>query len=121
LVNHYFSGQQGSLTPACRVEPVIDDDVAFIYNTIVTNKCPFAVRSGGHLRTPGSSSVDGGVLIDLARLNAVDIAEDEQSVTIGGGCTWVDVYRAVEAEGLSVVGGRVDHVGVGGLLTGGMK
>ena len=91
----------------------------FIYNIVREEKCHFAIKSGGHARTPGTSNADGGVTIDLVRMNQVKLSKDKKSVTVGAGSQWVDVYRPLEEHGLSVVGGRVADVGVGGLLTGG--
>lgn len=86
---------------------------------LIDTKCHFAIKSGGHDRTPGSSNADGGVTIDLVRLNEVKVAKDRKSVKIGAGLRWLDVYTALEKEGLMVVGGRVSDVGVGGLTLGG--
>ena len=90
-----------------------------ILKTVIDAKCHFAIKSGGHDRTPGSSNADAGITIDLARLNGVRIAEDKKSVRIGAGLRWLDVYTALERAGLMVVGGRVSDVGVGGLTLGG--
>jgi hypothetical protein len=38
---------------------------------------------------------------------------------LGPGNTWTHVYKYLEPMGLSVVGGRVGSVGVGGFLVGG--
>lgn len=89
--------------------------------TLIHTKCHFAIKSGGHDRTPGSSNADGGVTIDLVRLKDVEIAKDRKSVKIGAGSRWSDVYTALEKEGLMVVGGRVADVGVGGLTLGGNR
>jgi hypothetical protein len=35
------------------------------------------------------------------------VASDKQTVDIGPGLRWIDVYKAVEKDGLSVSGGRV--------------
>lgn len=35
------------------------------------------------------------------------VAADKKTVDIGPGLRWVEVYKAVEKDGLSVVGGRV--------------
>ena len=40
---------------------------------------------------------------------------------LGSGGLWQEVYGALESQGLSVVGGRVPTVGVGGLLLGGTR
>lgn len=87
--------------------------------TLIDVKCHFAIKSGGHDRTPGSCNADGGVTIDLVRLNGIRITNDRKSVKIGAGLRWIDVYETLEREGLMVVGGRVADVGVGGLILGG--
>jgi FAD/FMN-containing dehydrogenase len=95
------------------------EEVSLVLRTLIHAKCHFAIKSGGHDRSPGSSNAKGGVTIDLVRLNRVDVSKDRKSVKIGTGLRWVDVYRKLEEEGLMVVGGRVADVGVGGLTLGG--
>jgi FAD/FMN-containing dehydrogenase len=90
-----------------------------VLKTLIEKECHFAIKSGGHDRTPGSSNADGGVTIDLVRLNEVRVAQDRKSVKLGAGLRWLDVYTALEKEGLMVGGGRVADVGVGGLTLGG--
>lgn len=41
------------------------------------------------------------------------------AVTLGAGQDWEEVYEAVNAQGLTVVGGTGDTIGLGGYLTGG--
>lgn len=86
---------------------------------LIDTKCHFAIKGGGHDRTPGSSNADGGVTIDLVRLNQVQVAKDRKSVKLGAGSRWQDVYTALEKEGLMASGGRVAGIGVGGLTLGG--
>ena len=117
----YWDARQNNEIPACRVEPTTAEEVAAVLRTLVKEQCKFAVRSGGHSRDAGSSNVDGGVTIDLARMKNVEIAEDKKTARIGAGARWVDAYTAVEKENLMVVGGRVADVGVGGLTLGGMS
>ena len=107
------------MTPACRALPVSAKEVSSIFNILKETKCHFAIKSGGHSQHPGASTADRGVTIDLAKMNTVEVSKDRKSVYVGAGSQWLDVYDAVEAEGLLVVGGRVADVGVGGLLTGG--
>ena len=82
-------------------------------------QCPFAIRSGGHSDVPGASNVEGGVTIDMSRLNEVTVSRDQKSVYIGAGAKWGDVYQTLDALELSVIGGRAASVGVGGLTLGG--
>lgn len=83
------------------------------------SSCPFAVKSGGHGKFCGESSINDGILIDLAQLNGIKVAEDRSTVTVGPGNRWYDVYAAIEPLGITVVGGRASTVGVGGFLLGG--
>jgi FAD binding domain len=115
----FWDTKLSDLTPACRVEPASSEEVSFVLKTLIDVKCHFAIKSGGHDRTPGSSNADGGVTIDLVRLNSIRITNDRRSVKIGAGLRWIDVYETLEREGLMVVGGRVADVGVGGLILGG--
>lgn len=81
--------------------------------------CPFAVKSGGHGCYDGQSSVNQGITIDLVKLNQIMLSEDRSIVTLGPGSRWLDVYTALEALDLTVIGGRDAGVGVGGFLLGG--
>lgn len=90
-----------------------------ILKTVKEHGCHFAVKSGGHARFAGASNADGGVTIDLVRLDEVELAEDKKSVTIGAGNRWARVYRKLEEDDLTVVGGRAATVGVGGAILGG--
>ncbi|KAK3063092.1 hypothetical protein LTS18_002766, partial [Coniosporium uncinatum] len=107
------------LAPACRAEPASAEDVRVVLEAVKEAQCHFAVKSGGHARFAGASNAEGGVTIDLVRLDEIRLSSDKKSVTIGAGNRWMEIYRALEAEGLTVVGGRVADVGVGGLLLGG--
>jgi hypothetical protein len=115
----FWDAKQAEVVPACRVEPSSADDISSILGTLVQNECHFAVKSGGHERTAGASNAAGGVTIDLARLNSIQIAEDRQSITLGAGLLWGDIYQGLEAEKLMILGGRIADVGIGGLLLGG--
>jgi hypothetical protein len=79
----------------------------------------FAIRGGGHSAVAGASSIKGGVVLDLSLFKQVSPAKDGRSVVIGAGCKWIDVYSALEKEGLAVAGGRNSAVGVSGLTLGG--
>lgn len=80
----------------------------------------YALRSGGHNPNPGFSSVDKGVKIAFQpNSQFVNVASDAETVEIGAGCRWEDVYRALEPYGKAVAGGRLGNVGVVGLTLGG--
>lgn len=70
-------------------------------------QCPFAVKGGGHAAWAGASSIEDGITISMENFRKVAVASDKQSADIGPGLRWIDVYTAIEKDGLSVAGGRV--------------
>ncbi len=87
--------------------------------TVQVTQCEFAVKSGGHAAFSGASNINGGLTIDLIKLNQVTVSADQTQTSIGPGNRWVDVYNVLQPQGLSVIGGRVADIGVGGLTLGG--
>lgn len=67
----------------------------------------------------GSSNIDGGFLIDLRDLNQIDISAKNQTVKLGPGLPWKEVYAALTPFNLTTTGARLNDVGVGGFLLGG--
>jgi FAD/FMN-containing dehydrogenase len=79
---------------------------------------PLAVRGGGH-SAAGFGVCDGGVVLDLSRLTAIEVDPSLGLARAGGGATWAELDRATQAYGLAVTGGLVTHTGIGGLTLGG--
>ncbi|KAF8533094.1 hypothetical protein BDD12DRAFT_763104 [Trichophaea hybrida] len=77
----------------------------------------FAVCGGGH-STSGNSSTTG-LVIDLSKMNEVTVDTTMKTVTAQGGALWKYVDEAAGEHGLAVVGGTVNHTGIGGLTLGG--
>ncbi|MDP9182403.1 MAG: FAD-binding oxidoreductase [Actinomycetota bacterium] len=77
-----------------------------------------AVRGGGH-SVAGLSSVDGGMLLDLERMNGVVVDPQANRAVVQGGALWGDVDRETQAFGLVAPGGVVSDTGVAGLTLGG--
>lgn len=67
----------------------------------------------------GSSSTDEGFVIDLRGFNQIDVSLADQTVKLGPGSTWKDVYAEISRCNLTTPGGRIGGVGVGGFLLGG--
>ena len=79
------------------------------------------MKSGGHAAFAGASNIQDGVTIDLNDLRQVEVIQDESVTKVGAGNRWLDVYSRLDPMGLSVVGGRVADIGVGGLILGGER
>jgi FAD/FMN-containing dehydrogenase len=79
----------------------------------------FAFTSGGCMSDAGSANAKGGVTINLSKMNQVTVHKEKDVVSVGSGARWGEVYEVLEPLGITVLGGRVQSVGVGGLITGG--
>jgi FAD/FMN-containing dehydrogenase len=77
-----------------------------------------AVKGGGH-SVPGFSTIDGGMLIDLAPMKGVRVDPHAKRAVVQGGCRWRDVDAETQAFGLAVTGGLVSDTGVAGYTLGG--
>ncbi|KAG9080706.1 hypothetical protein FRC06_006237, partial [Ceratobasidium sp. 370] len=106
--------------------PATAEDVAQVL-AFVQGKAPyesqqkidFAVKGGGHSPS-GSSSSDGGLVIDLEpKMHNVRIDPSAKLAYVGGGSLWSHVDEAANKHGLAPVAGVVSHTGVGGLTLGG--
>jgi FAD/FMN-containing dehydrogenase len=79
---------------------------------------PLAVRGGGH-NVAGNGTVDDGLVLDLARLNGVDVDADARTVRVAAGATLAHLDRATEPFNLAVPIGVVSNTGIAGLTLGG--
>ncbi|PVH97255.1 FAD-binding domain-containing protein [Periconia macrospinosa] len=114
-----FWSLYSKVEPACIVCPTSASEVSTILKTLIDAGQQFAVRSGGHTQWTGANNIQGGVTIDLQHLNSVKFDKDTNTVDIGPGARWKEVYAELETHGRVVAGGRNGKVGVGGLLLGG--
>ncbi|RYP40849.1 hypothetical protein DL768_010570 [Monosporascus sp. mg162] len=75
--------------------------------------------AGGHASHKGSNSVDDGITIDFGYMNATTYDAETKIASIQPGSNWGDAYAALDPYGVTVLGGRVSALGVGGFITGG--
>ena len=115
-VRNYQSTVQ-SKKPIAFGLPVNEDHVAALVSC--ASDVPFTARGGGH-SNEGTSLLDGGLVIDMARLNAINISSDKSTVRIGAGQRLGEVYlQLMNAGGYTLPGGRCPGVGVAGFTQGG--
>lgn len=82
------------------------------------NNLILAVRCGGH-STPGYSTCDGGIMIDLSPMKGARVDLALQTVRAEAGLTWGELNHDLQAFGLGATGGYVSITGIGGLTLGG--
>ncbi|MCC7023997.1 MAG: FAD-binding oxidoreductase [Thermomicrobiales bacterium] len=104
--------------PAVIAQCAIVDDVAAAIRFGRERALEIAVRGGGH-SVAGKTLTDGGLVIDLRRMNDVSVDAEERMATVAGGATMRDLDRATEPYELATTGGRVSTTGIGGFTLGG--
>ncbi|HEY6123432.1 MAG TPA: FAD-binding oxidoreductase [Steroidobacteraceae bacterium] len=77
-----------------------------------------AVRGGGH-SLPGHSVCEGGLMIDLAPMQGVEVDRKARTVRVDPGVWLGTMDRELHKHGFIVPAGTVSHTGVAGLSLGG--
>lgn len=67
----------------------------------------------------GAANIQGGITVDMRSMNSIELSDDNKVVSLGTGGLWIDAYAALDPYNLTVMGGRVNGIGIGGLATGG--
>jgi FAD/FMN-containing dehydrogenase len=104
--------------PAVIVMAADQDDVVRVVELARETGFDLAVRSGGH-SVPGHSTTEGGIVLDLRDLNALEIDVDGRTAWTGGGLTTGRYTAAAAKHGLATPFGDTGSVGIGGLTLGG--
>jgi len=104
--------------PALIVKPADAGDVAAALRLARDQDLVVAVRCGGH-SIPGLSVCDDGIVIDLSRIDGVEVDPAARTARVGGGSLLAGLDVAAQGHGLVCPVGVVSHTGVGGLTLGG--
>ena len=72
-----------------------------------------SVRGGGH-NVAGRAVTEGGLMIDLSLMRAVDVDPGRRRARAQGGTTWNEYNRVTNAYGQATTGGLVSTTGVAG-------
>ncbi|KAK2610729.1 hypothetical protein N8I77_004135 [Diaporthe amygdali] len=108
------------LSPACVVMPACATELSSIIKTLVKTSTRFSMRGGGHMPIADAANINStGVLISSSNLKTLQLSEDKETMSIGPGPRWGDVFEYMDGSNLTIVGGRLAPVGVPGLLLGG--
>jgi FAD/FMN-containing dehydrogenase len=106
--------------PAAVVRVAGADDVARVVTLARASGLDLAVRSGGHSRA-GYGTSDGGIVIDLSGMRAIDIDADAKTAWVQTGITAAEYTNATGERGRATGLGDTGSVGIGGItLAGGI-
>lgn len=104
--------------PSAIVCPLTVEDIAHTIAFARQHGAELAVRSGGHSGA-GHSTTDGGIVIDLREMKALDIDVAGRTAWAQAGLTAGEVTQALAEHGLVVGFGDTGSVGIGGITLGG--
>jgi FAD/FMN-containing dehydrogenase len=118
-----YDGARGVLydtesRPAAIARPADAAEAARVVDVARETGAELAVRSGGHSGA-GHGTSDGGIVLDLAELKALDVDAAGRTAWAGTGLTAGEVGTALAEHGLVVGFGDTASVGIGGLTSGG--
>jgi FAD/FMN-containing dehydrogenase len=106
--------------PAAIVRVADVDDVRRVVNLARETGAELAVRSGGHSRA-GHGTSEGGIVLDLSEMNAVDVDAEGRTAWAQTGVKAGEYTTATGAHDLATGLGDTPTVGVGGItLSGGV-
>jgi FAD/FMN-containing dehydrogenase len=104
--------------PAIIVRPLNAEDVQRAIALARDQNLELAVRSGGHSPS-GFSTTDGGVVIDLRDMHAIEIDQANKTVWAEAGLTAGELTHALDEHNFVLGFGDTGSVGIGGITLGG--
>jgi len=104
--------------PALIAQCISTEDVSQAVTFALERRLLVAVRGGGH-SWPGKSVCDGGLMIDLSRMNNVIVHAGRRRAYAEGGALLNRLDTRTLEQGLVTTAGVVSHTGIGGFTLGG--
>lgn len=107
-------------TPACVVMAESNADVQVTVQFAKAHHIKLNVKNGGHSYA-GYCLNEDGIVLDLSRMKAFVIDQDNMTLTTQAGSIWLDLYEGLAKidPQLMVLGGQCPTVGVSGFTLGG--
>jgi FAD/FMN-containing dehydrogenase len=104
--------------PALIVRPLDKHDVITAVGFVRENNLMLSVRGGRH-NVAGHATNDGGIVIDLSSMKAIEVDPVKRIARAEGGVTWGELDAATQLYGLATPGGVYSKTGIAGLTLGG--
>ena len=104
--------------PAVIVRPKDAAEVSRVVTLARETGLELAVRSGGH-SSAGHSTTEGGIVLDLAEMRAMEVDADGRTAWAETGLTAAAYSATAAAHGLATGFGDTGSVGIGGITLGG--
>jgi FAD/FMN-containing dehydrogenase len=117
--------RQADVLAAAVVRPGTVDELQAVVRACAAHGAPMVVRGGGASYTDGYLPTQPGtLLLDMARLDRIDVNEQDMFVTVEPGVTWAALYERLSSLGLrtpmwgpfsglaATVGGGMSHYAV---------
>ncbi len=113
-----WNGMFDHKQPAMVVQCTSTDDVVNAVTFARERDLLLSVKGGGH-SFPGKCTSDGGMMIDLSQMHAIDVNTDAMTMRADGGSLLGHIDTASMAQNTMTTTGIVSHTGVGGFTLGG--
>ncbi len=104
--------------PAVIIRVADANEVARVLMIARETGLELAVRSGGHSNA-GHSTTDGGIVLDLSQMKAIELDVNDRTVWAQPGLTALELTRETSRQGLGIGFGDTGSVGIGGITLGG--
>lgn len=117
LKSSYMKKGSPLLILMAETEKNVQESIRYVQsvNETIDAALPLSIRSGGHGMS-GASTNNGGVIIDVSKMNQVEVIDEEkQLVRVQAGADWGRVAVTIAPHDFVITSGNFGDVGVGGL------